>query len=353
MRRILLTLTGIILLFLLWLFRPDPTPLAFDLPESLPAAGFTVEQAEKAIRDSELRAGPLKADNHARIYWNPEYLHSRAPCAIVYLHGFSATHSEGSPLHVRMARSLGCHLYLTRLHGHGLRARPLPDRFLDKYHKEGRRSGTPEPLYDFHPDSLLHSAGHALSVGTLLGEEVILMGTSMGGMLALYLAARFPESVDMLVLLSPLISFSPGPFRYFDRPWFQRIMRLYLGGHLIEQTPANDDHRRYWYMNYHIRSLMELKHIKSTLVSHTILSDVTQPVFTGYYYKDEKNQDKVVSVSAIKDLEMRISTPEKHRAFRAFPRAGQHVIASSHRSADFSKVEKEVFKFLYRRLDQE
>lgn len=44
---------------------------------------------------------------------------TKTPLSIVYLHGFSATRQETSPLSDKLAAQLGANVYYTRLSGHG------------------------------------------------------------------------------------------------------------------------------------------------------------------------------------------------------------------------------------------
>lgn len=333
MARILLTLTGLLLLTLFWLFRPGLTPPEISPPSELPEPGFTVGESAEAVRRSETAAGPLKPDNHARIIWNPEYQNRKGPCSVVYLHGFSASYGEGSPLHVQTAEKLGCHLYIARLHGHGLR--------------------TEEPLLDMNSDSLLSDAGRALAIGNLLGEQVVLVGSSMGGMLSLHLASGFPDSVDVLALLSPLIEFETGASLLFDKSWGQRIMRLLLGEPYIRVQPENDDHARYWYQSYRLESLMVLKTMQNNLLSNEVYKRIHQPVFAGYFYKDEDTQDEVVSVQAIMDLKEKLATPTHQKVFTAFPGAEEHVISSAYRSAEYQQVREALVRFIEQQLTEQ
>ena len=327
-KRILLTLTALFGLFLIWLFRPGDLPTGVALPTSLPKLDFSVKQADEAVRQAELRAGPLKPDNRARIIWNPDYRGQKAPCSMVYLHGFSASYGEGAPFHARTARELGCHLYVSRLHAHGLR--------------------NEEPLMDMHADSLLASAGRAIAIGGLLGEQVILAGNSMGGTLAIHYAAMHPESVDMLILLAPMIHLKTPAARFFRKVWAHRLMQLVSGEPYIRYLPDSDDHARYWYPWYRLDALAPLREMQDVLLADDVYSRITQPVFTGFYYRDNDHQDKVVSVAAIRELEEKLGTAAEKREFMAFPDADAHVISSAYRSAGHQQVSDAVVQFVRR-----
>ena len=51
-------------------------------------------------------------------------------------------------------------------------------------------------------------------------------------------------------------------------------------------------------------------------------------MFLGYYYKDDRNQDETVKVSAMLKMYKQLGTPPDRKTKVAFPEAGDHVIAS-------------------------
>ena len=73
---------------------------------------------------------------------------------------------------------------------------------------------------------------------------------------------------------------------------------------------------------------------------------IKQPTLALYYYKDEKLQDPVVKVSAIKDMMSHINTPAAQKKIVAIPEAGNHVLASPIQSKDIVSVEKETVTFM-------
>lgn len=83
-------------------------------------------------------------------------------------------------MHRELARDFGCNLSLSHLPGHGLEA-DVAMRGIDA-------------------QELLDGAARALAIGRALGERLMVIGTSMGGALALELAAQRPDLVDALVL---------------------------------------------------------------------------------------------------------------------------------------------------------
>jgi hypothetical protein len=64
----------------------------------------------------------------------------------------------------------------------------------------------------------------------------------------------------------------------------------------------------------------------------------------GYYYKNEEEQDKVVSVPAMLKMFDELGSKDKKKV--AFPNAGNHVLASPILSKDVPNIQKETEKFL-------
>ena len=65
-----------------------------------------------------------------------------------------------------------------------------------------------------------------------------------------------------------------------------------------------------------------------------------------YYYQDEAHQDKVVKVSAMKEMFAQLSTDPALKREKAMPLTGNHVIASPIKSKDAAGVERETVAYL-------
>jgi len=76
-----------------------------------------------------------------------------------------------------------------------------------------------------------------------------------------------------------------------------------------------------------------------------VFNKVKQPVFMGYYYKNEKEQDRIVKVSAMLEMFDQLGTPDSLKVKVAFPDAGDHVIGCSLLSKSYLDVEREVLNF--------
>lgn len=66
----------------------------------------------------------------------------------------------------------------------------------------------------------------------------------------------------------------------------------------------------------------------------------------AYYYKDEENQDTVVSVEEMLKAFDELGTPASLKRKAALPNTGDHVIASHFTSKDLESVFRETDNFL-------
>ena len=317
--RILLFL---VLLAVIYLVGPNPGDPVYN--NSLPAVP-TAPSLEKYISAKESMHN-LRPDNEARIVWANDSAKHKTAFSIVYLHGFSASQEEGDPVHREIAQSFGCNLFLSRLAQHGI--------------------DTSEQLMHLTADNYWESAKEALAIGKQLGDKVILMGTSTGGSQALQLAATFPSDIAALILYSPNIAINDPNAWILNNPWGLQIARLVKGGkHNIPQD-TRPIYKQYWNSPYRLEAAVALEEMLETTMTPETFEKINQPVLMLYYYKDEQNQDRVVKVSAMKEMFGQLATPANLKRSVALPNTGDHVIASPIKSKDIISVEKETKDFM-------
>jgi len=311
---------GIILI--IFLLGPKPSKPAYNT--QLPKISADLDQLDSYIAQKEAKYA-IKPDNQSRIIWANDSLKQKTEWVLLYLHGFSASWYEGSNLNLDFAARYQCNAYFPRLAEHGL--------------------VTNEPLLNMAPDSLWNSAKEALVIARKLGHKVMIMSTSTGGTLALKLAAEYPDLVQGLILYSPNIEIN-APTGVVTKPWGLQIARLIFGGKYRSVSKyLNSKECEYWYCNYRLEAVMYLQQLVETTMTQETFQKVTCPVFLGYYFKDKKNQDPVVKVSAELKMFDQLRTPADQKIKKGFPNAGVHVIANTHFSKDFKNVQLETFRF--------
>lgn len=318
-----LKIIGGLVALLLVVYLLGPKPAAPVLKAQLPTINTGLSELADSIRKAEMAIPNLKPNNEARIIW-ADSIPERTPYALVYLPGFTATFVEGDPVHRAFARRYGCNLYVPRWRDHGL--------------------DVEDKLLHYHPDSVLETAAHALAVGKRIGEKVILMSTSTGGTLSLLLAAQAPESVDGVIAFSPNIEIKSSSAKMLTRPWGLQIARQMLGGK-YRFFEAEEEFTKYWYNHYRIEGLVQLQNLVEHSMTPETFGAVTDPLFLGYYYKDEKVQDQVVSVPAMLEMYEQLGTPDTLKQKVAFPNVANHALASYVGSKDLESVQQAVFRF--------
>ena len=329
-RRFILITFPIILLVAIYFLGPEPDEPAWS-PEkiSVPSDATALEQYVAANEAQH----KLKPDNEAKIVW-ADSTRQQTEYSIVYLHGFSASREEGNPVHEQFAKMFGCNLYLARLADHGI-------------------DTTDQMLY-FTTDRWWRSAREALAIGKVLGRKVIVMSTSTGGTMALALAAQFPEDVFALINMSPNIQINDPLAWIANNPWGLQLARIVKGGDYNVSVPdAGVDtvlNSKYWYTRYRLESACQLQEMLESKMNKETFGKITQPTLNLYYYKNEKEQDPTVKVSAILEMHAQLGTPDSLKVAVPIPNAGGHVLGSYVRSKDIPAVIEATGKFAVEKL---
>ena len=303
---------GFDLLFLIYVLGPRVEGVSMDV--TLPELDFTVESIDAYLKEKEAQF-PVKPNNESRVVW-ANTPGEKTAYAVVYLHGWSASSEEGNPVHRKIAEDLGANLYLPRLDSHGL--------------------DVEDAMLELTADALIDSAKEALAIAQLLGERVVIIATSNGGALALHLA-RAVNNLDALVLYSPNIEIYDWTAKLLDDPWGLQLARLIKGSDFNE-IEMPETRKAYWYDKYRLESLPHLQAFVHYTMRPGTFRAVKAPVFLGYYYKNEEEQDKVVSVEAMLEMYKYLGTPDSLKQKVAFPNAGDHILASPLASKDAEDV---------------
>lgn len=271
----------------------------------------------------------LKPGTEACIRWHNPEKPSQTHTALVYLHGFRASHPEGNPVHKRVAQACGCNLYLSRMQEHGIRS---------KY-----------PLLNLTEQKLIESARFALEIGKKIGNRVVLMGTSTGGSLALFLAAQpeLKKEIAALILYSPLIQFYRIINQLVIHTPIRKLMNVIPGRqYLIKTAHTTKAQDRIWNKQYALGGALALGSFVRHNMKEALFSSVSYPAFVGYYYKNKQQQDKVVSVQALKKMGRQLQSQTKNVHVVNFPNAQNHVICNPLVAQSTGEVTAKTIQFL-------
>ncbi len=206
----------------------------------------------------------------------------RAPEAILFLHGFGATRAEGEAVVGPLALSRGANVYYARLPGHGM---------------------TMDDQARVTPADYQHAAAEALGVACALGHTVTVVGSSTGALLAMWLAATYPHAVNALVLSSPFYAFAgPGAQLLLGTAAAPLLARLVFGevrdATWSEDPRCVDGYNDHWLVYQRPQALVALERLRHLTARTETFKAVVAPVLQLTYFKNDAEQDSVVSVAA-------------------------------------------------------
>lgn len=222
----------------------DTSPYAASMHAAATALPDSIAEFPAWLAAQERAAGVTDPDVAKRVVFADSAHPAKTAWSVVYLHGFSATRQETSPLSDEVARALGANLYETRLRGHGLPGDSLG-------HVQAR---------DWMGD-----AAFSLDVARRLGDSVLVIGTSTGGTLGVWLAT-LPKPVRAglraLVLISPNFGPKDPAAGLLTLPWAEVVLPAFIPQR--EWTARNDEQKRFWTMRYPSTALFPMQ----ALVEH-------------------------------------------------------------------------------------
>ncbi len=314
----------LILLTTIYFLGPKPARPPFALPTFQAAASLI--DLEKNVNESEQNTKYIRPQNEARIAWADSTKKAKTKVALLYLHGFGASNKEGYPVDENLGKKFGCNVYLARLAEHGL--------------EKGE-----ENFLDFTAEAFYQSGEKALAIAQQLGDSVVIVGTSAGGALSLFLASRHPE-IKAVLTYSPAIRLFRKDAALMGGPWGLQLAHFVTGKNHNDWVFKNEQHKKFWTNHQRFEGIVQFATFQRYTMIPETFAKVKCPVFVGFYYENEEKQDKVVSVAAMHEMFDQLGTPQYLKRKIAFPRANSHVIASQFLSEDWQGVERESIHFL-------
>ena len=320
----ILIIIGGLLIFFLAGPRPE-----FEKPiQTISPLAVSIEELESYIEKKESGVEDLKPDNEARIIWADSV--RKTPYSMVYLHGFSASQREGDPVHRTIAEMFGMNLYLSRIAGHGINSE--------------------ESFVELTPEAMVKSAREAIAIGNIIGEKVIVMSCSTGGTYSIYLATQNPDMIDALIMYSPNLKLYDPTVDLVTGPWGRFIAETVGGKYRIIEESIGTEKEKYNTTTYRIEGIIALQALLEQTMIDNIFRQVKQPTFIGYYYKNEEEMDKVISVDRIREYVKITGTPDNKLEVVEFEHAGTHVVPSGLDSKDIESVIEETRNYMINTL---
>lgn len=320
----LLAVFALGLLYWLWLARaPHYAYVQATLPKD-----FDTYYQQQLQRSSQLKARP----------GNEEKLIRFAPktgLVFLYIHGFTASRAEGEYVIDSMANIYQANTYYIRLPGHGTNKHDHAAASFADYLTEGM---------------------NALQMVQQLGDTVVVVGTSMGGLVATWLAAQRPDLVDVLVLSSPFYDYGFALGHALKVPGVLRLIQWKDGPERpMQPSEAFMDKREagydnFWYPEQLYQSVQSLEDLRNFAACKGTYEKITPPVLLLCYYKDEEHQDDAASVAEMKRAYncFASTTAKDPRNKLAIIPNGDHVMMSQYVKADKAMVLQELQAFIER-----
>ncbi|WP_031531451.1 alpha/beta hydrolase [Borreliella garinii] len=196
-----------IITFLLLLILVSPR-IKFKNEFSKKTIPKNLKEIDNYLLKEELQFN-LEKNTKKEIIWYKEA--QKTKYSVVYIHGFGASKNEIYPVPNNIAKALNANIFFTRLKGHGIN------------NKNAFRGITTQDW--------LRDIDEAIKIGKMIGDKLILIGTSNGGAASIWALANYPNEINSAVLISPNI------FPYDKRtnivyyPWGRQIAYLITGGY--------------------------------------------------------------------------------------------------------------------------
>lgn len=292
----------------------------------LPAFAFSTEKnhatlAELAaiIAARESSTPGLKKGAEARLEFFTRERPRTTPLAFLYLHGFSASPRESSPLVEDLAREWKANAYFPRYKGHGI---------------EGPNGLEGVKLADWERETK-----EALRTARQLGEQVVVIAMSTGASLAI--SALQHEQTTPLLLLSPNFRLHRPESALLRLPFGPWIARLFLGAY-HQWEPRNKDQEYFWTTQYPSATAVEA--VKAAAKANNAgLEKIRAPVFMAY-----SAADTVIHIPSLKKAYQRIGSSKKEIwEVPAYLGEDPHIIAGQIVSPQSSAfLSKKISKFL-------
>lgn len=259
MKKKVIGLSVIVLISFILLFLAGPTA-KIDLhlkPIELS------QDLDHYLAESEAQFSDITPNTEKTIIW-ANAAKTKTPLAIIYLHGYTATRQEATPLCNNIATRLGANLFYTRLTGHG-------------------RSG--QALAEATVNDWLNDTLEAVAIGKRLGDKVIVIGASTGGTLAVWHARQSNnDEVLAYVLMSPNFGLKDWSGEVLTWPWAEQFVPLVVGSE-YEWQPLNPRHAYYWTHKYPSPALVTMMALVK-FVRESQLESITKPILVIYSPND-------------------------------------------------------------------
>lgn len=214
-----------------------------------------IADIDRHLAAAEAQVPGLRPGCEKRVVWAGAP-GKKAPYALLYIHGFSASPQELRPLPDLVAEELGANIFFTRLTGHGQDGSAMAGATYADWRRD---------------------VAEAVEIAQAIGNEIIVMGCSTGCTLAtLALADGTPARAA--IFISPNFGLRNRVAQMvLDAPAV-RHWGKYVAGRTRSFVPINDGHTAYWTTSYPTEAVHPMGEAVRA-VRKADLSRVTTPAF--------------------------------------------------------------------------
>jgi alpha-beta hydrolase superfamily lysophospholipase len=256
------------------------------LPSDVASAVAQARDLDVYLREREAQHPGVRPELAKAIGWYDPASRDRTPVSLVYLHGFSASRRDISPVVEMLAAGMKANAFCSRLAAHGL--------------------DNPAEFATVTPQDWLDDAREALAIGLRIGERTVLIGISTGALLATMAALENQSpNIAALVLLSPNFALRDWRAPFLSGPLGPLLARVALGRD-FSFRPENSRHGELWTSRFSSQGIVALM----SLLNHARtlrLARLHVPTLIVY-----TEHDTVVDVGAIRARYAEIGASRKH-----------------------------------------
>jgi len=277
-----------------------------NAPAVRPAPPTVLSELDGWLQQSEAKFADIKPGTAKAIVWASDKKES-TEWAVVYVHGFSASRLETSPVAEQVAKQLGANLFDTRLTGHGL---------------PGIAMG------EATPQDWLADTQEAINIGHALGKKVLLISCSTGSTLSTWWATSAEaEKIQAHVFISPNFGLKDKRSELINGHWGQRIAYA-VTGDTIKYQSEDPREAQAWTQSYPTKALFPMMALVKQ-VRESDLSKFKAPVLVLY-----SEQDQTVDPAEIKTAFAHFGSSHKNLEPVNYSQSkGQHVLAGDIRDS--------------------
>lgn len=184
MKKIFYSLLAFIGIFLVWIgIAIFPILSVEKLPNNFPRVSSIPEDIDAYLEKKESEVSDIYPYAEKTVLWNNSNK-NRTKYSIVFIHGFTTTGYQSKEFLNKLSLELDANLFMTRLSGHGVPYEGTKQMQIDK---------------------IMYDVSEAINIGEKIGENVILVGHSLGGALSMLAADDevLSKKIDTLVLFAP------------------------------------------------------------------------------------------------------------------------------------------------------